>query len=169
MYNYKLLLIIVIISILISGCSSNRSDESLPSVQSSQSTQDTSNLVEQVEVPSDNFMMDLRETLNLSFKILQAMDVNDFTFLESVSATGVMIDKERNQVTYTYSGEEIKYDFLKEINLSNLEYWGSGYIGNSSNFQIVFAKFINDTHGTIYFDFIKESNRWLFNGFTTNA
>ncbi|TVX96312.1 hypothetical protein [Cohnella terricola] len=169
MYNQRFPLIIVIILLLVSGCTGNQSDDSAPSAQSSQPSLGAGNLVEQAEVPSDKFMMDLRETLNLSFKILQAMDGKDYTFLESVTASGVTIDKENNQVIYNFSGEEMKYDFLTGINLNNLEYWGSGYIESSSRFQIVLAKFLNDTHGTIYFDFIKESNQWLFNGITTNA
>jgi len=154
MHINKLFLIAMLI--LISACT-NQSN----SISSRES--------DKVEEPSEQFLMDLRETMNLSFKIFQAMENNDYAFLESSKATGVTIDKENNKVKYEYSGEEIAYDFLTGINLSNLEYWGSGYINDHTNFQIIFAKYFNDTHGTIYLDFVKEDNKWLFNGLSTNA
>lgn len=121
------------------------------------------------KVPSETFKMDLRETMNLSFKIIQAMESKNYIFLESVSSSGVKIDTKNNQVVSTYGIDEVKWDFLKEIHLGNLEYWGSGYTESDVEIQIIFAHFFEDTHGTIYIDFIKEDNRWLFNGFVTNA
>lgn len=170
MKNNRWTLFIILIFLLLIGCTSKESEALTPNTQM---IQEDFNLNEQVEEdikpPDETFMMDLRETLNLSFKILQAMENNDYTYLKVVSASGITIDQEKNQVVYTYSGEEIRCDFLKGINFSNLEYWGSGYTENYSDFQIVFAQFLKDTHGTIYFDFIKEGNQWLFNGFITNA
>lgn len=171
MYS-KTFLFIALVIFLLTGCtdqSKSKSSKSEISIQSLQPSIETKSQGENLEVPSDQFMMDQRETMNLSFKIFQAMENNDYAFLESSKASGVIIDKEKNQVIYKYNDEVIEYDFLKGINFNNLEYWGSGYTGSYSNFNIVFARYFNDTHGTIYFDFIKEENKWLFSGISTNA
>lgn len=168
----------ILICLFLFGCTSNNTKnfeqqaEDNPS-KVDQILQENADLKKQVEelqkVPSETFMMDLRETMNLSFKVIQAMESHDYSLLESVSGPGVIIDRERNQVVFTYDGEEIRWNFLKGIHLGNLEYWGSRYAEADIKFQIVFAHFFEDTHGTIYIDFIKEDNRWLFNGFVTNA
>ena len=138
-------------------------------LQSIQPSKEIESHLENLESPSDQFMMDMRETMNLSFKIFQAMDHNDYAFLESSKAAGVQIDKVKNRIIYKYEDNEIEYDFLKGINISNLEYWGSGYTGSYNKFHIVFARYLDDTYGTIYFDFVKEENKWLFSGISTNA
>lgn len=170
----------ILICIFLIGCASNKSividsenTAELATTQTDQISQENANLKEQVKelqkVPSETFKMDLRETMNLSFKIIQAMESKNYIFLESVSSSGVKIDKKNNQVVFTYGIDEVKWDFLKGIDLGNLEYWGSGYTESDVEFQIIFAHFFEDTHGTIYIDFIKEDNRWMFNGFVTNA
>ncbi|MDQ0060028.1 hypothetical protein [Paenibacillus harenae] len=51
--------------------------------------------VQQVQKePGELFMMDLRETINLSFKIINAMENNNHQYLESVSASELTVDKE---------------------------------------------------------------------------
>lgn len=170
MPSYKYFFIALVI-LLLNGCANQPksiSNESEVSFQSIQPSIGTKNDIENLDAPSDQFMMDLRETMNLSFKIFQAMEHNDYSFLESSKASGVLIDKEKNKVIYKYKDNVIEYDFLKGIHLNNLEYWGSGYTDSYSNFQIVFARYFDDTHGTIYFDFIKEENKWLFSGISTN-
>lgn len=170
----------ILLSLLLIGCTSNNSTVNdsekiakLANTQTDQILQENANLKEQLEElqkrPSETFMMDLRETMNLSFKIIQAMESKDYIVLESVSSSGVEIDKENNQVVFTYGSDEVKWDFLNDIHLRNLEYWGSGYTESDLEFQIIFAHYFEDTHGTIYIDFIKEDNQWMFNGFVTNA
>ncbi|WP_438351217.1 hypothetical protein ACP8HI_11570 [Paenibacillus sp. FA6] len=119
--------------------------------------------------PTETFMMDLRENMNISFKILHAMENNDYAYLESVSASGLSIDKVENQVVYMYGSQEVRLDFLKGIQLDNLEYWGSGYLEDEAGFQLIFAHYFEETHGTIYIDFIREDGRWVCNGIITNA
>ncbi|MEF2965821.1 hypothetical protein V3851_08270 [Paenibacillus sp. M1] len=172
----------VLISFILVGCtntgttkvnSEKEENSDLAVIQTAGILEEKAELEEQVKrlqrVPSETFMMDLRETMNLSFKIMQAMESHDYAYLESVAAPGVIIDKEKNQVVYTYGGEEVRWDFLKGIHLGNLEYWGAGYGESEVKFQTIFAHFFNDTHGTIYIDFVKKDNKWLFNGLTTNA
>lgn len=165
---------------LLIGCTSNNSAviesenaAELVNTKIDQITRENDILKEQVKElqkrPSETFMMDLRETMNLSFKIIQAMDSKDYEFLKSVSSSGVKIDQENNQVVFNYGEDEVRMDFLNELHFGNLEYWGSGYTENEIKFQIIFAHFFEDTHGTIYIDFIKEDNQWMFNGFMTNA
>lgn len=135
--------------------------------------QENTDLKKQVQqlqqVPSEQYMMDLRETMNLSLKFLNSMNENDYEYLVSVIAPGVEIDKNSNEIVYRYKGEEIRLGLLKNVELGNLEYWGSGYIDDNKSFQIILARFVGDTHGTIYFDYTKIDNRWLLNGIMTNA
>lgn len=121
------------------------------------------------KAPSEAFIQDLRENLNLTFKIIEAMNSKNHAFLESVSAPGIGIDQINNQIVFTYGDHEVISNYLDHINFGNLEYWGSGYDENMEKFQIIIAHFFEETHSTIYFDFINKDNRWLFNGFVTNA
>jgi len=121
------------------------------------------------QVPNEQFMMDLRVTMNLSLKILHAMERNNYEYLESVFAPSVGVNKEKNEIVYTIYGEEIRLGFLKNIHLGNIEYWGSGYMDNDTTFQIILAHYSGDTHGTIYLDYIKQDNEWLLKGIMTNA
>ena len=171
MHSYKYLIIALMIVLLI-GCtnqSKNMTNGSDELRQNLQASKEIESHLENLESPSDQYMMDLRETINLSFKIFQAMEHNDYAFLETSKAAGVKIDKDNNRIKYKYEDNEIEYDFLKGINFNNLEYWGSGYTGSNNSFHIVFARYFDDTYGTIYFDFIKEENKWLFSGISTNA
>ncbi|AOZ94444.1 hypothetical protein [Paenibacillus crassostreae] len=167
MIRTKAFLISLLICLTLLGCTGNGS-----TTLNSQEAEKT-NLSEQVkqleERPSDAFMMDLRETMNLSLKIFHAMENDDYTYLESVSASGVVINKDDNQVVYSAYEQEIRINFLKGLQFDNLEYWSSGYINSDKEFQLGFAQFYEDTHGTIYIDFIRENGQWLFNGFMTNA
>ncbi|WP_044478192.1 hypothetical protein [Paenibacillus antibioticophila] len=173
MSGTRVFLIAVVSLALLSGCTAHTNNNSSNLLQDSteniRSSQEVESWINEAETPSEQFMMDLRETLNLSFKIFDAMENNQYSFLESTKAKEITIDKENNQIVYKYYGEEIRSDFLKGLNFSNLEYWGSGYNEDGSGFQIVFANYFQDTHGTIYFEFIREGDHWLFNGFTTNA
>ncbi len=126
-------------------------------------------IILELEKENEQYMMDLRETLNLSFKVLHAMEEKDYALLESLSSSDISLDKKDNQVVYFVGEQEIRMNFLTGIHLGNLEYRGGGYSDNNSGFQIYLAHYFEDTHGTIYFDFIKKNDRWLFNGFMTNA
>ncbi|HZG84103.1 hypothetical protein [Paenibacillus sp.] len=116
------------------------------------------------ERPSDTFMMDLRETMNLSFKIIYAMERKDYDYLESVSAPGVTVSREEDTIHFN----DNSVNFLENVNLSNLEYWSSTYLESDTKFQIGFAHFFDDTHSTFYMSFIRKDGHWLFNGFITN-
>jgi hypothetical protein len=84
------------------------------------------------ERPNEKFMSDLRETMNLSLKIIHAMGVRDYSYLESVSAPGVTINKGENKVYYDYGGKKIGWDFLNTIELNKLEYWSSTYLNGEN-------------------------------------
>lgn len=117
----------------------------------------------------ERFMADLRENMNLSFKVLHAMDQEDFHALEEKSSDQVKIDRVAKQVVIFSGGEEIRLDFLDGVHFGNAEYRGAGYMEDDRHFQVFFAYYYEDTHGTIEMSFIKEEEEWKFYGFMTNA
>ena len=130
-----------------------------------QSNKTGEQLAQQYGSPSEKFMMDFRETLNLSFKIIYAMEVKDYDFLESVSAPGVTVSRVEDKIIFNHN----VVNFLDDVNLKNLEYWSSTYLTSDTEFEIGFAHFFDDTHSTFYMRFIRKDGHWLFNGFITNA
>jgi hypothetical protein len=176
-------LLIVLLLLLLSACQNNQPLESNVPQQTNQENDQQSelrrirdeNITLQGKIklleerPSEKFMSDLRETMNHSLKIIHAMGVRDYSYLESVSAPGVTINKDENKVYFDYGGKKIGWDFLKTIELNKLEYWSSFYLYGENEFQIDFAHFWEDSHRTIEIYFIKKDGSWLFNGFVTNA
>jgi hypothetical protein len=183
MDSSRAFLLFVLLLLLLSACQNNQPLDSQVPQQTNQKNDQQSelrrirdenmtlqgkiNLLE--ERPSEKFMSDLRETMNLSHKIILAMGVKDYSYLESVSAPGVTINKDENKVYFDYGGKKMDWDFLKTIELNKLEYWSSFYLNGENEFQIDFAHFWGDSHGTIEIYFVKIDGSWLFNGFITNA
>lgn len=66
---------------------------------------------------NEELMENIRDTLNLSFKVLSAMSDKDFDYLQSVAAPDVKISKDSETLT-TEIGE---IPLLKPINLKELE------------------------------------------------
>jgi hypothetical protein len=112
---------------------------------------------------NEELMENIRDTLNLSFKVLSAMSDKDFDYLQSVAAPDVKISKDSETLT-TEIGE---IPLLKPINLKELEY--RGYVQESEDkFQIALARVSPDGSSELYIDFIKSSNGWKYNGHITN-
>jgi hypothetical protein len=104
--------------------------------------------------------------LNLSFKIFHAMSENDFSYLESVSAPGISLNKGTSTVHFDSNGKPEESKFISSINLKNIEYRGYNIEGDAM--ELFFAKYINDGHASIYMRYVKQGDQWLFNGFYTN-
>lgn len=183
---FACLLIGAMIGALLTGCTANATSEPSPadSIGNALNEQSDPNdsgeaqqnpaseeaaTGQQKDMPSDAFLMDLRETMNLSFAVIDAMANKDYASLEVIKSKDITIDQENDRILYSYGDQIIEQDFLENLSFGNLEYWGSGYLEDATKFQIVFAKYVEDTHGTIYFEFVKEGREWLFSGLITNA
>jgi hypothetical protein len=176
-------LLIVLLLLLLSACQNNQPLESNVPQQTNQENDQQSelrrirdeNITLQGKIklleerPSEKFMSDLRETMNHSLKIIHAMGVRDYSYLESVSAPGVSINKDENKVYFDSGGKKTGWNFLNAIELNKLEYRFSTYLNGENEFQVGFAHFWEDSHSTIYIDFVKIDGSWLFNGLVTNA
>ncbi|CAM3719033.1 hypothetical protein [Marinicrinis lubricantis] len=175
----KMLCICAVLMFLI-GCENTTSTEAITGEEEKQGItemeqllQENAELKEKVmkleKEPSEAYMMTLREMMNLSFKIIVAMDNEDYEYLSSVSASGVSVDREKNQIVYMYDNQEIRLNFLEDMDLSNMEYWGFWQTEDEERYEMMFAHFVGDTHGTIYMQFMQEQGEWRFAGFMTNA
>jgi hypothetical protein len=122
--------------------------------------------VKELEVAESISREALRQTLNLSFKIFNAMTENDLAYLESVSAPGVSINQSSNSIHFDSNGTPSETKFISSINLKNMEYRGYNIIGD--DMELFFAKYLNDGHVSIYMRYVKQGDQWLFNGFYTN-
>jgi hypothetical protein len=157
----KYWIIILLCTLIINGCSNNITSNDSEILQAT-ATNDEAR-------PNETFMMDLRLTLNLSYKIFHAMNEKDYKYIQSVSAPAVKVNED-NTIEFLIANESQTTPFIKSVNFKNLEYWGAGYLSNNNEFSLEFARFENDSHGTIYMDFIKNENgEWLFTSMLTNA
>ena len=119
-------------------------------------------LEDQNKPPAEIELSDFRETLNLTFKLINAMELKDYKYIESVSSPTVMLNKEKNTFT-TKDGES---EFLKSANLGTLEY-RFFHKSDDTSMIIGLAK-ITDHASEINFQYTKTDGKWLFNGFITN-
>ncbi|KGP77670.1 MULTISPECIES: membrane lipoprotein lipid attachment site-containing protein [Paenibacillus] len=114
----------------------------------------------------------LRETLNLTFKIISAMETKDYAYIESVSSSDVEVSQQNNSILLKNAESPSEVAFLNEISLEELEFRGYNQ-KDKDHFMLALAKVIT-TKGSegnieLNFDFVRsDTDGWLFNGFTTN-
>lgn len=107
----------------------------------------------------------LRETLNASLYILEAMNGKDYATLSKASSSNVQVVKKANTLFF----EEQGYDFsLTETryHLSDIEY--RFHQLENGRMTIGFAHYVEDGHITLYMDFIQEEGKWVLDFFATN-
>ncbi|WP_235287629.1 hypothetical protein [Paenibacillus tarimensis] len=118
----------------------------------------------------------LRETLNLTFKLISAMASKDYEFIESISSPNVEVSREKNAISIK-SIKDVNDDFaevafLNSIKLENLEFRGFD-LTDETHARLFMAE-IRTTKGSegnsaLYFDFVRsEDGRWLLESFLTN-
>lgn len=107
--------------------------------------------------------LQLRETLNLSLKIIRAMDNLDFNFLETVVAPNTKIDHEKKVFIFENGHEQ---NFLN-VDYNILEYHFHDL--TDGVITVAFAQ-PSSQHGNIeiYFEFVQENGKYLLNSYTTN-
>lgn len=108
----------------------------------------------------------LRETLNLTFKLLAAMESGDIAYIESVSSPNVQISP--NRIIQNGDSGYVA-DFIKNIHWDEFEF--RGYDQKDANHFMLFVAQIITTEGAegniaYEFSFIRSSEgHWLFDGF----
>jgi len=142
---------------LITACSSTQTTENTTTKNKTPSEQQT-RTNSSSEIESNDF----KETLNMTFKLLDAMESNNYGYIESVSSPNVRIDKQKNILV----SEEGEVNFLTSVDFNNLEY--RFFEKKDPDTMVIGLAKITDYAVEIYFYFNKVEGKWLFNGFFTN-
>jgi hypothetical protein len=102
---------------------------------------------------------DLRETMNLSMRFMQAMVDKDYDFLESNSDSSVVINKDSNSFSFKDSHEQ---NFLSTIDYKKLEY--RFHDANDDGIIVGFAQ----ENVELIFTFKQEGSDYLLISYLTN-
>lgn len=156
---------------LITGCSSSSNAPSPEQLKIQQLQNENNSLRDQLKQLMDRpnhvqELANLREALNLSFRLIYAMEHDDYKYLKSVSSSNVTLVEGKDMVILkkTYPNKPNKLKFLKSIDLNELEYRGF-YQEDKDHFHLTLAE-VNADHPTeILIDFVHSGDGyWLYNG-----
>ncbi|KYG25611.1 hypothetical protein [Alkalihalobacillus trypoxylicola] len=112
-------------------------------------------LEEKPNVTSDQ----LRETMNLSLQIIQAMLETDYDYLESVTASNVTINQDDNSFTF----EEHDQAFLQNIEFNTTDY---SYHHAEEDGSIVVGFLINSS--ALEFIYEQNGDTYVLSSYATN-
>ncbi|MES1047559.1 membrane lipoprotein lipid attachment site-containing protein [Heyndrickxia sp. FSL K6-6286] len=101
----------------------------------------------------------LRETMNLSFKIIQAMINKDYNYLETIKNSNVTINQKRNTFIFDDAHEQA---FLQSIDYDHFEY--RFHHLEDDVITVGFAQ----NNSEIVFQFSQKEGRYLLSSFITN-
>ncbi|MEC0123494.1 hypothetical protein [Paenibacillus pabuli] len=183
---YKIVPLLLSVTFLMTGCSkSDTSVEALKSVELHEENiqtikeirEENARLQEQIiqlqeNVNSEELRNNLRETLNMTFKLMAAMESGDIAYLKSVSSPNVNISKESNTMTILYEGDPAyEVPFLKGIHWDEFEFRGYDQ-KDSDHFMLFIAQLINTkgSEGNIAYEFSfvrSPEGVWLFDGYVS--
>ncbi|MEK4664970.1 hypothetical protein MHH93_24065 [Priestia sp. FSL H7-0729] len=186
MRKYRILLIWMLV-LFVTACSPS-DDASLPDVQENECKEaiDTEQirkenelLKEQVrnnqkekdeqDIKKQEEIESLRETLNITFKLIAAMQSNNYTYLESVSSPNIEISQHNNIISSKLEQGDYEVPFLHNVSLNNMEYRGFNPL-DSDRVILHMATVWSDGNGALDFYFIRsEEGNWLFDGLLTNG
>ncbi len=106
---------------------------------------------------------DLRETLNLSFKIMNAMASKDYAYLKSISASTVTIDEDSNSFHFA-SDIDHEQKFLQSVDFDNLEYRFHDMVDDIITVGFAYKSV------EVYYEFVKSDTEpfYLLRSYVTN-
>jgi len=116
-YKMKRIALMFFLIFVLMGCSNH---EEIPNENKRLKEESESSLKKMNE---ENREQALRESLNLTFKLLSAMGDKDYDFIESNSSTSVKVSREQNMIIVN-NGENF-YEWLFKAKW-NWEIWNSG-------------------------------------------
>ncbi|RPK26065.1 hypothetical protein [Paenibacillus xylanexedens] len=178
------ILLIWMLALFLTACSSS-DDASLPDVQereredainTEQMRKENELLKEQVrnnqkekDAKEQEDVESLRETLNITFKLMAAMQSDNYTYLESVSSPNIEISQQDNIIISKLEQGDYEVPFLQNVSLNNLEYRGFNPL-DSDRVILHMATVWSDGNSALDFYFIRsEKGNWLFDGLLTNG
>ncbi|SEK84970.1 hypothetical protein [Paenibacillus sp. OK003] len=180
---YKFTPLLLSLTFLMTGCSeTDKSVEALKSVELHEENiqtikelrEENARLQEQIvqlqeNVHSEELRNNLRETLNMTFKLIAAMESGDIAYMESVSSPNVDISKNSNTMTIYNAGHSYEVHFLNGIQWDEFEFRGYNQ-KDSDHFMLFIAKYIKTkgSEGNIAYEFSfvrSPEGNWLFDGY----
>lgn len=181
-------LIMLILVVLLSACSNAGSSseptgsqpaEGADTAALEQLQQDNAMLQEQLEQSKEaDKAVDgaLRETLNMTFRLITAMDDKDYDYIASVSSSNVEVSQDknmliiRNEQAPTEAPTEVA--LLSGLGLAELEF--RGFEQTDENHAVLFMARVSTTKGAegnaaLNFQFVRSGDgAWQFDGLLTN-
>lgn len=109
----------------------------------------------------------LRETLNISLRILSAQNNTDYEYLESVLSEEVKLDRDNNKFLVKNTDSTHEQKFISGINLENLEFRFIE-MNNPESVTAGFAKVENEMNIEIYLEFKNIEGTWKLSDILTN-
>ncbi|MFC9706748.1 hypothetical protein ACFTRD_01150 [Paenibacillus sp. NPDC056933] len=180
---YKFAPLLLLVTFLMTGCSgSDTSVEALKSMELNQENmqtikelrEDNARLQEQIaqiqeNVHNEELRNNLRETLNMTFKLIAAMESGDTAYIESVSSPNVDISTNDNTMIIHNTGHSYEVNFIKGIQWDEFEFRGYNQ-KDTDHFMLFIAQYITTKglEGNIAYElsFVRSpEGHWLFDGF----
>ncbi|MGD0032214.1 hypothetical protein SLT67_12690 [Paenibacillus illinoisensis] len=173
---YKKFVLLISAAFLLTSCSEPGAPaENNPlSEQNAEMTQTIKELREentrlQESVNDKETRTNLRETLNMTFKLIAAMESEDTAYIKSVSSPNVKIAANRNAFVVQHGESSYEANFIKSILWDEFEFRGYDQ-KDSDHFMLFVARTITTkgSEGTIEyeFSFIRSTEgEWLFDGY----
>ncbi|WP_338589030.1 hypothetical protein V6669_28485 [Paenibacillus sp. Y5S-9] len=164
------ILLIWMLALFLTACSSS-DDASLLDVQERERKDaiDTEQIQKEKDAKEQEELESLRETLNITFKLMAAMQSNNYTYLESVSSPNIEISQQNNIIISKLEQGDFEVPFLQNVSLNNLEYRGFNPL-DSDRVILHMAIVWSDGNSALDLYFIRsEEGNWLFDGLHTNG
>jgi hypothetical protein len=164
------ILLIWMLALFLTACSSS-DDASLLDVQEREHKDaiDTEQIQKEKDAKEQEEVESLRETLNITFKLMAAMQSNNYTYLESVSSPNIEISQQNNIIISKLEQGDYEVPFLQNVSLNNLEYRGFNPL-DSDRVILHMAIVWSDGNSALDIYFIRsEEGNWLFDGLLTNG
>lgn len=123
----------------------------------------------QESVNDEETRTNLRETLNMTFKLMAAMESEDTAYIESVSSPNVEIAASRNALVVQHGDSSYEANFIKSIPWDEFEFRGYDQ-KDSDHFMLFIARIMSTkgSEGTIEYEFSfirSPEGEWLFDGY----
>ncbi|MHA7583310.1 mediator of RNA polymerase II transcription subunit 4 [Paenibacillus vandeheii] len=182
---YKFAPLLLSVTFLMTGCSgSDKSVEALKSMELNQENmqtikelrEDNARLQEQIaqiqeNVHSEELRNNLRETLNMTFKLIAAMESEDTAYIESVSSPNVDISTSSDTLIIHNTGHSYEVNFIKGIQWDEFEFRGYNQ-KDTDHFMLFIAQHITTkgSEGNIAYEFSfvrSPEGNWLFDGYVS--
>lgn len=123
----------------------------------------------QESVNDEKTRTNLRETLNMTFKLMAAMESEDTAYIESVSSPNVEIAASRNALVVQHEDFSYESNFIKSILWDEFKFRGYNQ-KDSDHFMLFIAQTITTkgSEGAIEYEFSfirSPEGEWLFDGY----